>query len=252
MKVAQSSLTLCNPVDYIQSMDYTVQFRLHRSWNSPGQNGGEGGLSLLQGIFATQGSNPCLPHCRRILHQLSHQGSPKGASFLSQRKINEIITLPEGQRQQHWGKRNWRRQRLYRGGKRKEVKKKKRKNKRKKNKGLEEKGGMTTAITTKWFMFNKQVLSFSSSSSVAQSCPTPCNPVNRSTPGLPAHHQLPESNQTHVHWVGNAIQPPHPLSSPSPPALHLSQHQGLFKWVSSSHRVAKVLEFQLQNQSFTC
>ena len=87
-------------------------------------------------------------------------------------------------------------------------------------------------------------------SSAAQSCPTLCNPMNRSTPGLPVHHQLPEFTQTHVHWVGDAIQPSHPLSSPSPPALNLSQHQGLFKWVSSSHQVAKVLEFQLQHQSF--
>ena len=66
-------------------------------------------------------------------------------------------------------------------------------------------------------------------SSVAQSCPTVCDHMNRSTPGLPVHHQLPESTQTHVHWVGDAIQPSHPLSSPSPPALNLSQHQGLFK-----------------------
>ena len=87
-------------------------------------------------------------------------------------------------------------------------------------------------------------------SSVTQSCPTLCNPMNHSTPSLPVHHQLPESTQTHVHWVGDAIQPSHPLSSPSPPALNLSQHQGLFKWVSSSHQVAKVLEFQIQHQSF--
>ena len=71
-----------------------------------------------------------------------------------------------------------------------------------------------------------------------------------STPGLPVHPQLPEFTQTHAHWVGEAIQPSHPLSSPSPPAFNLSQHQGLFKWVSSSHQVAKVLEFQLQHQSF--
>ena len=64
------------------------------------------------------------------------------------------------------------------------------------------------------------------------------------------HHRLPEFTQAHVHWVGDAIQPSHPLSSPSPPALKLSQHQGLFKWVISSHQVAKVLEFQLQHQSF--
>ena len=87
-------------------------------------------------------------------------------------------------------------------------------------------------------------------SSVAQSCPTLCDPTNHSTPGLPVHHQLPESTQTHVHWVGDTIQPSHPLPSPSPLALNLSQHQGLFQWVSSSHQVAKVLEFQLQHQSF--
>ena len=72
-------------------------------------------------------------------------------------------------------------------------------------------------------------------SSVAQSCPTLCDPMNCSTPGLPVHHQLPEFTQTHVHQVGDAIQPSHPLSSPSPPAPNPSQHQGLFHWVSSSH-----------------
>ena len=87
-------------------------------------------------------------------------------------------------------------------------------------------------------------------SSVTQSCLTLCDPMDCSTPGLPVHHQLPESTETHVHWVGDAIQPSHPLASPSPPALNLSQHQGLFKWVSSSHQVAKVLEFQLQHHSF--
>ena len=86
-------------------------------------------------------------------------------------------------------------------------------------------------------------------SSVTQSCPTLCDPMNHSTPGLPVHHQLPEFTQTHVHRVGDAIQPSHPLSSPSPPAFSLSQHQGLFQRVSSSHQVAKVLEFQLQHQS---
>ena len=85
-------------------------------------------------------------------------------------------------------------------------------------------------------------------SSVAQSCPTLCDPMNHSTPGLLVQHQLPESTQTHVHR--DAIQPSHPLSSPSPPALNLSQHQGLSKWVSSPHQVAKVLEFQFQHQSF--
>ena len=82
-------------------------------------------------------------------------------------------------------------------------------------------------------------------SSVAQSCPTLCEPMNRSTPGFPVHHHLPEFTQTQVHWVGDAIQPSHPLSSPFPPAPNPSQHQSLFQWVSPSHEVAKVLEFQL-------
>ena len=71
-----------------------------------------------------------------------------------------------------------------------------------------------------------------------------CDPMNRSMPGLP------EFSQTHVHWVGDAIQPSHPLSSSSPPAPNPSHHQGLFQWVNSSHEVAKVLEFQLEHQSF--
>ena len=77
-------------------------------------------------------------------------------------------------------------------------------------------------------------------SSVAQSCQTLCDPMNHSMPGLPVHHQLPEFTQTHIHQVGDAIQPSHPLSSPSP-APNPSQHQGLFQWVNSSHEVAKVL-----------
>ena len=87
-------------------------------------------------------------------------------------------------------------------------------------------------------------------SSVAQSCPTLCD-MDCSTPGLPVHHQLPEFTQTHVHWVGDAIQPT--ISSsvvPFSSRLNLSQHQGLYKWVGSSHQVAKVLEFQLQHKSF--
>ena len=87
-------------------------------------------------------------------------------------------------------------------------------------------------------------------SSVTQSCLTLCDPMNLSTPGLPIHHQLPEFTQTHVHWVGDAIQPSHPPLCLSPPAPNPSQHQGLFKWVSSLHQVAKVLESQLQHQSF--
>ena len=87
-------------------------------------------------------------------------------------------------------------------------------------------------------------------SSVTQSCPTLCNPMDCSMPGFPVHHQLLEPVQTHVHWVGDAIQPSHPLLSPAPPAFNLSQHQSPFQGVSSSHQVAKVLEFQLQQQSF--
>ena len=100
--------------------------------------------------------------------------------------------------------------------------------------------------TMSWF---SKVVASVQFSSVAQSCPTICDPMNCSTPGLPIHHQLPESTQTHVHWVGDAIQSSYPLLSPSPPALNLSQHQDLFKWVSSSHQVVKVLEFQFQYQS---
>ena len=90
----------------------------------------------------------------------------------------------------------------------------------------------------------------SSISSVGQSCPTLCNPMDCSTPGFPVHHQLPELAQTHVHRISDAIQPSHPLSFPSPSAFNLSQHQDLFQEVSSSHQVAKVLKFQLQHQSF--
>ena len=86
--------------------------------------------------------------------------------------------------------------------------------------------------------------------SVTKSCLTLLNPMNYSTPGFPVLHYLPELTQTQVHWVGDAIQPSHPLSYPSPLVLNLSQHQGLFQWVSSSQKVAKVLELQLQHQSF--
>ena len=77
-------------------------------------------------------------------------------------------------------------------------------------------------------------------SSVAQLCLILCDHMNCSMPSLPVYHQLPESTQTHVHWISDAIQPSHSLSSPSPPALNLFQHQGLFQWVSSSHQVAKI------------
>ena len=86
-------------------------------------------------------------------------------------------------------------------------------------------------------------------SSVTQSCPTLCDPMNRSTPGLPVHHQLPEFTQTRVHRVSDAIRPSHPLSSPSPPIPNPSQRQSLVRWVSFSHEVANVPEFQLQHHS---
>ena len=102
------------------------------------------------------------------------------------------------------------------------------------------------------FLYSSALISIHSVqfSSVAQSCPTLCDPMNHSTPGLPVHHQLPEFTQTHVHRVGDAIQSSHPLSSPSLPVFNPSQHQGLFQWVNSLHQVVKVLELQLQHQSF--
>ena len=86
--------------------------------------------------------------------------------------------------------------------------------------------------------------------SVTQSCPTLWDPMDCRTPGLPVHHQVLELAQSHVHRDSDVVQPSHPLSYPSPPIFNLSQHQGLFKWVSSLHKMAKVWEFQLQRQSF--
>ena len=100
--------------------------------------------------------------------------------------------------------------------------------------------GLATSLFWGWSGF----------SSVAQSCLILCDPMDCSMTGLPVHRQLPEFTQTHVHWVGDTIQPSHSLSSPSPPDFNLSQHQDLLKWVSSLHQVAKVLEFQLQHQFF--
>ena len=108
------------------------------------------------------------------------------------------------------------------------------------NKGMRQKQG--------WLM--NKLFSSVQFSSVAQSCPVLCDPIDRSTPGLPVHHQLPEPTQTYVHWGSDAIQTSHSLSSPSPPAFNLSQHQSLFQWVSASRQVAKVLELQFQHQSF--
>ena len=104
-----------------------------------------------------------------------------------------------------------------------------------------------TIVLTIWTFVSRVMLRFSL---VTQLCPTLCDHMNHSTPGLPVHHQLPEFIQTHVHRVDDPNQPSHPLSSPSPPAPNPSQHQGLFQLVNSSHEVAKVLEFPPQPQSF--
>ena len=93
----------------------------------------------------------------------------------------------------------------------------------------------------------EEAIQYCSGSPAMQSCLTLCDPMDYRTPGLPVHHQLPELNQTQVHQASDATQPFHSLSSPSPPTFNLFQHQGLFKWVNSSHQVAKVLEFQLQH-----
>ena len=108
---------------------------------------------------------------------------------------------------------------------------------------------MHSVNTNETFAVRENTVLRSQFSSVAQLYPT-LRPHGPQQPGFPVHRQLPELTQTQVHWVGDAIQPSHPLSSPSPPAPNLSQHQGLFQRVSSSHQVAKVLESQLQHQSF--
>ena len=100
------------------------------------------------------------------------------------------------------------------------------------------------------YVFTHLLLRTFSCCLVAKWRPTFCDPIDCSTPGFPVLHHLPEFAQTQVHWIGNAIQPSHPLSSPSPPVFNLSQHQGLFQWVGSSYQVAKVLELQLQHQPF--
>ena len=108
--------------------------------------------------------------------------------------------------------------------------------------------GVINSLDAKQVALFERVLQFSSVQSLSRI--RLCDPINRSMPGLPVHHQLPEFTQTHAHRVSVAIQPSHPLSSPSPPAPNPSQHQGLFQQVNSSHEVTKVLEFQLQHQSF--
>ena len=115
---------------------------------------------------------------------------------------------------------------------------------------IEERPTLLPAPPWKWESTEQNRVSSFQFSSVACLCPTLCDPMNHSTPGLPVHHQLLEFTQTHAHRVSDVIQASHPLSSPSPPAPNPSQHQGRFQRVNSSHQVAKVLEFQLQHQSF--
>ena len=165
--------------------------------------------ALLQGIFRTQGSSPGYLHCRQILYHLSHQGCP--------------LKKAEHQRIDAFKLWCWRRLLRISWTARRSNQ------------------SMLKEISPKfhWKDWSDQIRS------VAQSCPTICDPMNLSMPGLPVHHQLPEFTQTHVHRVSDVIQPSHPLSSPSPLAPNPSQHQSLFQWVNSLHEVAKVLEFQL-------
>ena len=177
--------------------------------DSPGKNIGLGCHALLQGIFPTQGSNTDLLHCRWILYHLSYQGSPR---------ILEWVVYPFSRGTSK--PRNWI--------------------------GCIA-GGFLTSWTTRkayYMSYLGEIISIQFSSD-AQSCLTLCDPVNCSTQGLPVHHQLPEFTQTLVHQVNDAIQPSHPLSSPSPPAPNPSHRQSLFQWVNSLHEVAKVLKFQL-------
>ena len=104
-----------------------------------------------------------------------------------------------------------------------------------------------SSVQSNMYLVSVTVLQFSS---VAPSCETLCDPMDCRMPGLLVHYQFSEFTQIHVHWISDANQPSHPLSCPSPPSLNFSQHQGLFKWVSFSHQAAKVLELQLQHQSF--
>jgi len=178
---------------------------LYSPWNSPGQNTRVGSISLLHGILPTQRSNPGLLHCKWIIYQLSHKGNPR---------IIEWVAHPFSSRSS-WS-RNWT--------------------------GV---SCIAGRFFTNWAIKEALFRGSVQFSSITQSCPTLWDPMNCSTPGLPVYHQLPGLTQTHVHRVNDAIQPSCPLFSPSPPVPNPSQHQSLFQCVSSSHEVAKVLEFQL-------
>ena len=161
-------------------------------------------LSLLQGIFPTQGSNSSLPHGRRILYQLSitlptKVHLVKDMFFPVVTYGCESWTIKKAQHERIGAFEQWCWRRLLRGP-------------------------WTTRRSNQLLLKEISSVQFNS---ITQSCPTLCDPMNCSTPGLPVHHQLPEFTQTHAHRVGDAIQPSYPLSSPSPPAPNPSQHQGL-------------------------
>ena len=207
---AQLCLTLCSPMDC----------------SLPGKNTGVGCHALLQGIFPTQGPNPCLLcllHWQADSFTTSTTWKALPLKIMIQISYSNIYT---------WNLEKWYRW-TYLQSRNRYIDIENKHTVTKQGKG----GAMNWEAE-----INIYTVQFSS---VAQSCPTLCDPMNRSTPGLLVHHQRPEFTQTHIHRVSDAIQPSHPLSSPSPPAPNPSQHQSLFQWVNSSHDVAKVLEFQL-------
>ena len=182
--------------------------------DSPGKNSGVGCHALLQAIFLTQGSNLGLPLCGQIPYHLSCLGV--GRSPL-------ITIVPEGS---NFGVTS--------------------------GQTTNRDGAQPHPPVENWVkvLMHTAHQGSQSVSSVAQSCPTLWDPMNHSPPGLPVHHQLPEFTPTYVQVVSETILPSHPPSSSSPPAPNPFQHQGLFQWVNSSHEVAKLLEIQLQHQSF--
>ena len=177
----------------------TVAYGLLCPWDSPGKNTGVGCHSLLQGIFPAQGWNSGLPHRGRILYRLSHQRSP---GYIYSSPVLLLYCLDQGtvfllfssfySFFKCWVKCHFSCDKVT--------------NLPRKNQSLP-----------------------SQFSLVGQSCPTLCDPMDCSTPGFPVHHQLLELAQIRVHWVGDTIQPSHPLSFPSLPTFNLSQHLGLFK-----------------------
>ena len=182
---------------------------------------------LLQGIFSTQGSYPSLLHCKCIIYPL---GSPRGTMKVKVKLLSCVWLFATPwtvacqaplsmvfSRQEYWSGLPF-----SSPGDLPDP-------------GIEPRSPVLQADSLPSELPGKseETLSISSVSSVAQSCPTFCDPMNRSTPGFPVHHQLPEFTQTHVHRVRDAIQPSHPMSSPFPPAPNPSQHQSLFQWVNS-------------------